>query len=74
MQEVAGSFADGSSKLAMLSRDKKGKEEKFNCKKVSDANRRIGKDKKVFVLANAGTASASVSSYRRDGLLRCAEL
>lgn len=59
MQEVAGSFADGSSKLAMLSRDKKGKEEKFNCKKVSDANRRIGKDKKVFVLANAGTASAS---------------
>lgn len=59
MQDIAGCFADGEKKLAMLSKDKKGKEEKFDCKKISDANRRIGKDKKVFVLANAGTASAS---------------
>lgn len=59
MQDIAGCFADGEKKLAMLSKDKKGKEEKFNCKKVSDAKYRVGKDKKVFVLANAGTASAS---------------
>ena len=59
MQDIAGSFADGKSTLAMLSRDKKGGEEKFNCKKVTDKNRRVDKSVKVFVLANAGTASAS---------------
>ena len=58
MQDIAGCFAGGKSNLAMLSRDKKGAEEKFNCKKVTDKNRRID-DKNVFVLANAGTASAS---------------
>lgn len=59
MQDLAGAFADGKVKLAMLSKDKKGKTEKFNCKKVTSANRRVSKDIKVFVLANAGTASAS---------------
>ena len=59
MQEISGAFADGKSTLAMLARDKKGGEEIFNCKKVTDKNRRIGKDVNVFVLANAGTASAS---------------
>ena len=59
MQDIAGCFADGSSKLAMLSRDKKGKEEAFNCKKITKQERRVDKSVKVFVLANAGTASAS---------------
>lgn len=58
MQDIAGCFAGGKSNLAMLSRDKKGVEEKFNCKKVTDEKRRID-NKNVFVLANAGTASAS---------------
>ena len=59
MQDIAGAFADGKSKLAMLSRDKKGREEKYDCKKISDSKKRVSKDVKVFVLANAGTASAS---------------
>lgn len=59
MQEIAGCFAGGRSRLAMLSRDKKGGEERFNCKKVTDERYRIGSDVEVFVLANAGTASAS---------------
>lgn len=59
MQELAGAFADGKSTVAMLSRDKNGKEVKFNCKKISDSNKRIDKSVKVFVLANSGTASAS---------------
>ena len=59
MQDIAGSFADGKSNLAMLSRDKKGNEEKFYCKKVADKKRRVDKSVKVFVLANSGTASAS---------------
>ena len=59
MQDIAGCFADGESTLAMLSRDKKGVEEKFNCKRVTNENRRVDKSIKVFVLANAGTASAS---------------
>lgn len=59
MQDIAGSFADGKSKLAMLSRDKKGNEEKFDCKKVTDKNKRVDNSVKVFVLANSGTASAS---------------
>ncbi|MDE7439278.1 MAG: PDZ domain-containing protein [Clostridia bacterium] len=59
MQNIAGAFADGKSTLAMLSRDKKGREEKFYCKKVTDKNKRVDKSVKVFVLANAGTASAS---------------
>lgn len=59
MQEIAGSFADGKSTLAMLSRDKNGKEESFLCKKVGDEKKRIGKEVRMYVLANAGTASAS---------------
>ena len=59
MQNIAGCFADGKSTLAMLSRDKKGGEEKYDCKKRSDADKRVNKNVKVFVLANAGTASAS---------------
>lgn len=58
MQDIAGCFAGGKSQLAMLSRDKKGAEEKYNCRKVTDEKRRI-ENKNVFVLANAGTASAS---------------
>lgn len=59
MQDIAGAFADGKSMLAMLSRDKKGREDKFYCKKISDPAKRIDKSVNVFVLANAGTASAS---------------
>ena len=59
MQDIAGCFADGDSQLAMLSRDKKGVEEKYDCKKITKANRRVDKSVNVFVLANAGTASAS---------------
>ena len=59
MQDLAGCFADGQGKLAMLSRDKKGGEENYDCKKVTDKAQRIDKSVKVFVLANAGTASAS---------------
>ena len=59
MQDIAGSFADGKSTLAMLARDKKGREERYNCKRVSNADSRVNKNDKVFVLANAGTASAS---------------
>ena len=59
MQDIAGSFADGKSKLAMLSKNKNGGKEEFDCRKVTDANRRVKKSVKVFVLANAGTASAS---------------
>ena len=59
MQDIAGSFADGKSTLAMLSRNKGGAEEKFDCRRVGNKDRRVGKDVKVFVLANAGTASAS---------------
>ena len=59
MQDIAGCFADGKSNLAMLARYKNGKEERYNCNRVSKASRRVGKNVKVFVLANAGTASAS---------------
>ena len=59
MQEIAGCFADGKSTLAMLSRDKKGSEQKFYCRRVAEKERRVDKSVNVFVLANAGTASAS---------------
>ena len=59
MQDLAGCFADGNSTLAMLSRDKKGREERFDCRRVSLKSQRIDKSVKVFVLANSGTASAS---------------
>ncbi len=59
MQDIAGAFADGGQQLAMLSRDKWGREEKYYCKKVSDRSKRISKDTRVYVLANSGTASAS---------------
>ncbi len=59
MQDLAGAFADGKSNTAMISRDKKGSEVKYRCKKISDADKRVDKSVKVFVLANSGTASAS---------------
>lgn len=59
MQEIAGAFADGAKKIAMLSRDKHGDEESYYCAKVTNAERRISKDTEVYVLANGGTASAS---------------
>lgn len=59
MCDIAGAFADGNKKPAMISRDKHGKENTEYCKKVSDSSRRISKDVKVYVLANSGTASAS---------------
>lgn len=59
MQDIAGVFADGKSTLAMLSRDKKGREVSYKCKKISSVNRRVDKSVKVYLLANAGTASAS---------------
>lgn len=59
MQEIAGAFADGEEKLAMVSRDKRGDSENFYCSKMTDVAKRISKDVKVSVLANSGTASAS---------------
>lgn len=59
MQQIAGAFADGEEKVAMVSRDKHGDTETFYCSKVSEADKRISKDVKVSVLANSGTASAS---------------
>ncbi len=58
MQKIAGAFSGGQSKTAMISRDKKGKEEVYKCPSLP-AEKRIGKDVKVYVLANSGTASAS---------------
>lgn len=59
MQQIAGAFADGEKKVAMVSRDKRGETETFYCSKIDDADSRISKDVKVSVLANSGTASAS---------------
>lgn len=59
MQEIAGAFSDGRKKLAMLSRDKHGKEEGYDCVPQKNAARRISKDVKTYVLANSGTASAA---------------
>lgn len=59
MQDMAYNFSGSTKTLAMLSRNKYGKEEKFNCTKVN-ANASVLPDGvKVYVLANAGTASAS---------------
>ena len=58
MQNIAGCFSDGQVKTAMVSRDKHGKEEVYKCSSVS-AEKRVGKDKRVYLLANSGTASAS---------------
>lgn len=59
MCDIAGAFADGDKKIAMVARDKSGRESKEYCAKVTDARRRISKDTKVYVMANSGTASAS---------------
>lgn len=59
MQKIAGVFAGGESKVAMVARDRDGNEEKAYCKKVTDSSQRISSDVKIYVLANAGTASAS---------------
>lgn len=59
MCDIAGAFADGEKRVAMISRDKNGKTRSEYCKRVTDPARRISKDKKVYVLANSGTASAS---------------
>ena len=59
MQGIAGCFADGQRKTAMVSRDKYGKEVYYNCVKVTEPNYRVSKDKEVYVLANSNTASAS---------------
>lgn len=59
MQGIAGCFADGQKKTAMVSRDKYGKEVKYNCVKVNNPNYRVSKDTEVYVLANSFTASAS---------------
>ena len=59
MQEIAGSFAEGSSKTAMISRDKHGRETVFRCSAVKNAEYRVKGGTDVYVLANAGTASAS---------------
>ncbi|MDE6442098.1 MAG: hypothetical protein K2L12_05050 [Clostridia bacterium] len=59
MQAIAGCFADGNRQLAMVSRDKYGKEMRYNCMKVTNPDYRVSKNIKVYVLANSMTASAS---------------
>lgn len=58
MQGIAGCFSQGSSKVAMISRDKYGKEERFACEQPT-ASYRLSPDVNVYALANNGTASAS---------------
>lgn len=58
MQEIAYAFSGDTKQLAMLSRDKHGKEEKFYCTKT-DKSVTLPENTAVYVLANAGTASAS---------------
>lgn len=59
MQDIAGSFAGGEQKLAMLSRDKHGNTEKFMCAKITQSAYRVPENTEVYVMANSGTASAS---------------
>lgn len=59
MQAIAGCFAEGESKLAMVARDKNGKEQRYNCAKISDPAQRVSPETEVYVLANSSTASAS---------------
>lgn len=59
MQEIAGAFAGGRSKTAMIARDKNGGEDVYKCSAVTDSGKRISSDTDVYVLANSGTASAS---------------
>lgn len=59
MQTIAGCFADGEKKLAMVSRDKNGKEVRYDCAKVNDPKNRVSPQTEVYVLANSSTASAS---------------
>lgn len=59
MQSIAYAFSGSTKTLAMLSRDKNGKEVKFNCAKAVQNASTLPRDIKVYVLANSGTASAS---------------
>lgn len=59
MQDIAYSFSDGTNDLAMLARDKNGREEKFKISKVRSNAHKVSRDVNVYVLANSGTASAS---------------
>lgn len=59
MQEIAGSFAGGESKVAMISRDKQGREDRFDTVEVTNPSFRFPAGSKLYVLANSGTASAS---------------
>lgn len=58
MQDIAGCFSGGAVKTAMISRDKKGNERRYNCARVAEAGR-VKEGTEVYVLANSGTASAS---------------
>lgn len=58
MQDIAGCFSGGQVKPAMISRDKHGSSQVYNCARVAEASR-VKEGTEVFVLANSGTASAS---------------
>lgn len=58
MQDIAGCFAGGEVKHAMLSRSKKGRTIGYNCARTPE-KQRVKKGTRVYVLANSGTASAS---------------
>lgn len=59
MQAIAGSFAEGEKKLAMLAKDKYENEDAYYCERVTKKEQQVKKGTKVYVLANSGTASAS---------------
>lgn len=60
MCDIAGCFSgDGKPRLAMVAKYKNGSEERFLSTGISDETMRIPDGCKVFVLADAGTASAS---------------
>ena len=59
MQEIAGCFAEGEAKTAMVARDKYGREDRFSSARIESAKRRVPKGTKIYVMANNGTASAS---------------
>lgn len=59
MQDIAYAFSGSTKTLAMLSRDKNGKEVQFNCTKAVPNAATLPTDTAVYVMANSGTASAS---------------
>ncbi len=59
MQDMSYAFSGDTKALAMLSRNKKGREEKFKSTKVYSDASVLAENTKVYVLANSGTASAS---------------